>query len=423
MPIYPTFSGPPEEPAAQPPGPAGGPVWYTNDEFLLWRIRGGLIPSGMSTAPIGLIATPVNNVFTRPSGATTITPSGVTTVSPVSIINNTSFGQGDRANYGTTLGGRFALGFWCDPDMTWGLEASGLVLERAIDHFAGIQGATPNQFLLNVGTSNQFLVAAGTVTPNGTTPIVLPRASVVSLAGNTSDSLYGGELNARCIGLRFGCVDVGGLLGFRYLSLQDDLSLFSNAHLFLPPGQTDPVGSTFSQDLNFNTTDHIRILNNFYAAQIGVDMDAKFGSFFFYARAKVALGDMNQRATVGGVTSVINNDTTRPIPANTNTLGGLLSSPGDAGQGFTRNRLAFLPELNLKLGYQVCSWLRCYVGYDVMDINNVARAGTSTTVSSLNSSISVAGATNNVSIAQPTFRFQDQHIVVQGANFGIELQY
>jgi hypothetical protein len=398
-------------------------VWYNEDEFLLWKIRGGTIPSGFSVAPIGLIGTPINNITTRRNGTTTVTPSGLTLISPVSITNNVTFGTGNRADYGTTLGGRFALGFWCDPDMTWGLEANALIMERAIDHFSAIQGATPNQFNLNLGTANLFLVNAGTVSPNGTIPIIVPRASVTSLVGNVSTALYGGELNARCVGLRYGCVDVGGLLGFRYLSVTEALGLTTNSHLFLPPGLSDPTGSTFSQDLNFSTMDQIRTKNNYYAAQVGVDVDAKFGSFFVYARGKVALGDMNQHATVSGMTSVINNDAAHPAPPTSSTLGGQLSSPGDSGMGFTRNRLAFVPELNVKLGYQVCTWLRAFVGYDVMTINDVARAGGVTTLNTLNNNITVAGAINNVRIAQPTFRFSDQRIVTQGANFGIELRY
>jgi hypothetical protein len=420
---YPTFTGPCDTPAPAPAGPAGGPVWYANADFLLWHIRGSNIPSGFSVAPVGLISTPVNNVIVGPGGGTTVVPSGETRIRPVNITNSINFGTGNRADYGDSLGGRFALGFWCDPEMTWGLEATGFFLDRGVDHFSAVQGGTPNDFTLNLGRANRFLVSAGTLTPSGSIPLVVPRASVTNETGNTSTNLYDGELNIRCVGLRFGCVDFGGLLGFRYLSVLEHLNLSNNSSIFLPPGFSDPIGTSLSENLAFNTLDNIRTLNTFYGGQIGMDIDARFGSFFINVRGKLGLGDMHQQAETSGITSVNNLDPAHPAPPSSVMPGGLLSSPADAGQSFSRDHIAFIPELNLKVGYQVCAWLRAYVGYDILDINSVARAGGVTTTNTINSTITIGGVTNVANIAQPTFRFQDQHILVQGFNFGVELTY
>ena len=74
--------------------------------------------------------------------------------------------------------------------------------------------------------------------------------------------------------------------------------------------------------------------------------------------------------------------------------GGLLASPADNGTHH-RNRVSFIPEANLKVGYQVTTWLRGYVGYDALSLGHVARAGTLATINTLNSTVSVANSTTN----------------------------
>src|SRR5262249_17740704 len=147
----------------------------------------------------------------------------------------------------------------------------------------------------------------------------------------------------------------------------------------------------------------------------------KCGAFFLYARAKLALGDMHQVAQPNGATQIINPDP-RTLPASTTTPGGILSSPGDVGR-ISRDRFAYLPELNLKLGYQFTSWLRAYVGYDALLIGHAARAGDSSTINPINSNVSVAGSSSTASVAQPTFRFRDSDVWAQGLTFGMEVRY
>jgi hypothetical protein len=425
----PSLSGPVPNGSCLPdgacvPGGGGGCVLYGEADYLLFRIRDSRIPNTATVVPVGLLATPTTNAATTitpagtPAGTTTTTQSNFATAS---ITSNGAFANGLKTEFSSQNGGRFRLGFWADPEQTWGLEATGLLLERGTDHFSAVQGAAPNQFVVPGGTANQSLIVGGVLTPVSSTQVFLPRASTASLVGSASNTLYGGEINARCVGLRFGCVDVGGLFGFRYLLYKDELGFVNNVRLFLPPGFSDPAGAGFTRDLDFTSADRIRMWNHFFGGQAGIDMDIKFGSFFIYARGQLALGDMHQVAQVDGLTQV-NNRTPGTSPPSNTVLGGLLSSPVDLGH-HSRDRFSYIPEVNVKFGYQFTSWLRGYVGYDALVIGHAGRAGDSSTTSTVNSNVSVAGSSATVNVNQPTFRFRDTDVWAQGLTFGMEVRY
>src|SRR5205823_3149259 len=154
--------------------------------------------------------------------------------------------------------------------------------------------------------------------------------------------------------------------------------------------------------------------NHYYGGQVGVDLDAMFGGFFVNVRSKIGVGDMHQTVNVAGVTTVINNDptTTSTLPSTTSP-GGLLSGPLDQGK-HSRNRIAFNSETTVKLGYQFTNWLRGYVGYDILYLSNTARPSDQTATTTLTTTTTIAGSSNNVSIAQPTFRFRDSDFWAQG---------
>jgi hypothetical protein len=414
---FPTVGAPPGDAPYLPPeswgsgGGRAGPVFYADAAFLLYRVRAGNLPTTASALPVGVL-----NVTTTDPLTAVVTQTPV----PVSITSSTTFGS--ALQYGSQNGARLNLGFWCDPEETWGLEAVGMFTQRGIDHF-GAQGINSSPLSINTGvTPNVLVLTGGAASEVPGNPVVLVRQSQTTTTGSSSNDLYGGQLNARCIGLRIGCFDFGGLLGFRYLYFRDDVSVNSTTTLTQPPGVTDPAGSDTSTNLAYSSADRIVTYNHFYGGQLGVDMDAKFGSFFFYTRFTAAAGEMAQTARVSGVTQMINNDPLHPTPGSMTLPGGLLSAPGDQGS-HTRSRISFIPEVNLKLGYQFTTWLRGYVGYDALDISSVARAGSSTVQTNFNSNVTVAGTTNTVSLAQPTFHFADSTVFVQGLTFGLQLMY
>lgn len=429
-PALPTLNSGPSGPGVMPAiGPVeSGPVFYGSADYLLWHIRKGDLPTAMTTVPVGLISVDISDLFSaNPSGSPSFPGASAVGFAPVSIVNQATFGAGTRSNIGSQNGGRFTLGFWLDEDMSYGMEAQFLFLERGSDDFAAVSSQQGNQFLVNTGFTRDLFVigAGGTTTLLRTFDIFAVREATSSLVGNTSATLYGAEINARSTGIRVGGIDFAGLAGFRYLSFNDTLTVVNNLRLFRPIGLAPTSGDTsasLSQDLTFLTRDRTRVYNNFYGGQIGLDIDAKFGSFFINARLKAAFGNMHQVAQVDSRTTAINNDPQRPSPPSYGINGGLLASPADNGR-HTRDVFAFLPEGNFKFGYQFADCLRGYIGYDVLSIGHTARAGNTTVINTLNTTVTVAGGTTNINLSQPSFRFNDQDTWIQGLTFGLEVKY
>jgi hypothetical protein len=343
----------------------------------------------------------------------------------------------NSTNFGDLNGARFTVGYWFDQDQTWGVEAMVYGLERGRDAFSAVQSIPSNQLFINTGfTRSLFLLNAdGSRTLQNTFPVLIIRQADSAVTGTSGVNLYGGELNSRCVGLRYGCVDFGGLLGVRYLEVRDDLAVFNQVHLFRPDPATFPIvigegTESLSNDVTYSTSDRIRAYNHFYGVQVGADMDAKFGSWFTYLRLKLAAGPNFQTAQVDSLTNINNNNvplpvanaTTVTVPPTRTAFGGLLAGPADYGR-HTRTRFSVLPELNLKVGYQFTSWLRGYVGYDGLFLTNVARAGNLSSISTINTNVQIAGTPNSVSAAAPAFRWHDQDFWAQGFNVGFQIAY
>ena len=404
----------------------GGPIWYGGADYLLYKVENGRIPTTASVVPVGLIAVDITNLVTNnPPTPGTPFGTGTTGFAPVSIQSAGRFATGLKTDSGSQNGGRVTAGYWLDPDQSFGLEASGFYLEQGSTTFAALTGQAPGQFLLDTGfTKTLFLNTAGALSPLSTFNVFVARQTTASLSGSTANQLYGTELNARTTYVRIGGTDIGFLAGVRYLRFEDELSLSNNVRFNLPPGipqTTADLTASLSRDLSFNSTDHIRVQNHFYGGQIGADIDSKFGSFYVYARGKVAIGDMHQAIDINSQTTIVNNDLPRSPPS-TATGGGLLTGPNDNGR-HTRNSFAVIPEVEAKLGYQFTDWLRGYVGYNGILLGDAQRAGGSSGVSTLNTNITVANSATNVNVAQPTFRFENTSVYIQGVTFGFEAKY
>jgi hypothetical protein len=351
----------------------------------------------------------------------------VTQFVPVSVISTAQFGP-RSTDFGSLNGFRITGGWWADQDRSWGLETSFFMLARGSDRFSAQTARPGSPFQINTGVTNSIFVVNPTIITTSTgatfvgpndvtlqsqTPILLTRQATSQTLGSSSVNLYSAELNARCVGLQFGCVDFGGLVGGRYIRFEDRLNVDSRVTLSRPAGVVDPTPVPFADPLNITTHDQIRVFNDFIGAQAGADVDVKFGSFFLYSRFKMGVGTIIQHADVTSSTAVSGSPT---VP------GGNLFGPADQGN-HDKSRFGFIDELNLKLGYQLTDYFRAYVGYDGLYLGHFARAGASSTVNTLNTTVQVAGTTNNVNLSAPAFHFGQQDVWVQGLSFGFMVNY
>jgi hypothetical protein len=449
--------------------PAPYRVWASGD-FLIWKIRNAHLPPLVSTLPVGVIQVDTADRFQSPTGGPPADGGlGVRNITqdfvPVSIESTPTFANGNSLNAGEQFGGRFTAGVWLDVQQSVGLEASGFFISNRSTGFQSTTGNSVDQFLLDFPfSSHVFVVTPGTpgtpgmpartvtvTTMTGTTttttttmtpavpavaatpatstlsqtfPTFIIRQSSANVTGTSSTGIWGGEINARCTSPSLGAVS--GLVGFRYLDLHENLTVNNSVQFFLPPGIQDlngiglPLDGNLPTSISYTTADVIRTQNRFYGGQVGLDLDMYLGRFITDLCFKTALGVMHQTVNVSGTTQTVNVYSTGTLTDFTS--GGLLSSPLDLGN-HSRNRIAFVPEINVKLGYQILPSLRAYVGYDFLYLSSIVRPGDQVGISGSTIQATVANTTQQITVTQPTFRYKSSDMTINGINFGAEFRY
>ncbi len=440
---------------------------YGSSDFLVWKIKSGTIPGLVSTVPVGIITTNTLNTTQTPDGVTTGQSIAFQTFAPLTIQSSASLASGNKLDVGDQFGGRFTAGMWLDSDQSLGIEGSGFFITRKTAGFQSSVGGSADQSLISLpGSNNIFIVTPGTAptaglpvttttnstittvttttggpttttTSNGSTSSTTtgtpgtpgtPSTSTLSqtfaafavrqamsnIVDSGSTGMWGAELNARCTSPSLGAVS--GIFGFRYLNFHEDLGIADSFQFFQPQGfQNLPNFSNFPTNFSYTTADMIRTSNQFYGGQLGVDLDMYIGNFTIDFVAKAALGVMHETVNVFGVNS-------NSLNGGAVMSGGLLSSAADQGN-HTRDRIAFVPEINLKLGYQILSCLRFYVGYDCLYLSSVVRPGEQTGLSTTTIQANVGGTNSQITVNQPAFRLKANDLVVNGINFGMEFRY
>jgi hypothetical protein len=366
---------------------------------------------------------------------------------------NATFSEGPTLDLGEQSGGRLTAGFWFDREQDFGLEGSGFFISKRSQSFNATSINQPSQFSIGTGLTNEVIAltpatafAPATTTVLRSEPVVILRQTTSTVLGNGSTSMWGAELNARSNCVRFGCLTFGGLFGFRYVNVSEELTIgntidlrapdpATNPTLNVPPttiavvdatGQPttitlpSPVSSALASPIDFVTSDLIQTHNHFYGAQVGVEMEALCGRFFLDARAQIGVGVTHETVSILSTTTALN--AVPGMPGNASAPGGILTGPLDNGK-YSRDRIGWIQETNLKLGYDFTNWLRGYVGYDIIYLYRVARPSDQGGTSTLNTTVTVGQSTTNLNISQPTFHFRDSGFTAQGLTLGLELRY
>src|SRR5581483_603684 len=99
--------------------------------------------------------------------------------------------------------------------------------------------------------------------------------------------------------------------------------------------------------------------NQFFGGQLGFESEFRSGRWFADITGKIALGDINQLNVINGITRF------KVGPNTTEQVGGLLAL-GSNQTNQSDDSFAYVPELTVKLGYQVLQRVSLYVGYNVL---------------------------------------------------------
>lgn len=346
-------------------------IW-TRVDFLLWNVTPTPLPAlVISPAPNGI----------GTSGGTLL---------------------GGLIDFGLLPGARLAGGLWFDPDAIFGSEGSVFFLNSVTENrsFQGNSSGLPTLAIPFVSTikGETFTVISAPGSSLNGFPAGSPTLGSVSL--HESLKLYGGNLDLVVTGCRTQSAEVLYFLGFKALYLQEGLEFGSVS--------TSPGNPTLVRGDNFTTR------NFFYGGEVGMRTICRRDICFLELTGKVAVGNNFEVVEISGQTTSV------PKPgqgAVVTTPGGFFAQPSNIGH-YTQNQFTIVPEVQARVGLELSSHLKVFLGYDFLFINNVARPG--------NQVDRLIGPTAPPGVTHPTFSdaaIQNSSFSAHGASIGLELRF
>jgi hypothetical protein len=349
-------------------------AWVNLDFMALW-LKGDKLPPLVTTSDQG---TPVSTA-------------GVLGQSTTHVL----FGDG-RVNRDFRPGGRVQMGLWFNCEQTLGIDGHYYSVATATQKFysqSNFETPDPNAHILAIPTIDGTTGAAtATLIAHPGTPSLHLSGNVLASASSDLQSAGGGVRMQLC-GDCCGCNRVYGIGGYRFFRLDEDLTLRTNRLLELTL-ETTPATITQS------TYDRFRTLNQFQGTYLGTLIQVNRGPLWAWVAPQIALGNMYQVANISGASGVMFGTPTAST--------GLLTGPNNIGHHW-RDHFAYIPEVDVKIGYQVTPYLLATLGYNFTFISSVVRPG-------MVINPAIGGA-------QPQFAYNATSLWMQAATAGFQIRF
>ncbi|MFO0967330.1 MAG: BBP7 family outer membrane beta-barrel protein [Gemmataceae bacterium] len=293
-------------------------------------------------------------------------------------------------------GGRIQAGWWLPCHQCWGIDAGAFYIGHQNDQFMLSSNGTPQigRPFINADNGLPFaeLVAGG--------------ATSGSIFVDHQFSLWGADMHLRHRARESECGWLDWFIGYRYLNLDERLTINENPRTV----------STVAPVTQFFVMDRFGTQNIFNGADLGVQWERRLGRrWFWQGSVKVALGYMAQSIDITGMT-------TRLVGGvSTSAVGGFAALPSNIGN-FSSGKFAVIPEVGIKVGFDVTDHLRLFVGYDFMWINSVVRPGEQIDPNINLGQVPFRGGANTGQ-NRPAVLFRTSDFWAQGVNFGLEYRY
>ena len=240
------------------------------------------------------------------------------------------------------------------------------------------------------------------------------------IAGNLSiesrSEMAGIELNARYHAYIRKRLHVDGLVGFRYLRLDEQVRIEENLNPIANNFVTF-LGNSVNQPNSLRDQDSFRTINQFFGPQIGGRLAWEYNWFRLDGYAKLALGPTVQQANINGSTTLV-------TPAGNQTAnGGILALPSNSGN-HTRTAFGIVPEFGLNVGVDLTPHVRLQLGYSILLWNRVLRPG-----GQMDHAINPTQAPGSPGFGQlggpsvPVYRFNDELFWSNMLKIGLEIHY
>lgn len=329
--------------------------FWANADFAYYFLRSGPLPPLVTTVNPNInppLPGTVNNlgILGRPSTAV------VYGVDPVGLKD--------------VLGGKVSAGFWFNKEQNVGIEANYLQLEEVRNSFNQKSDLAGSPVL-----SRPYVDALNppTAPTNGNTvlSVSVPDLFSGSVGSYYITKFYGleGSLVLSPWDEYFDYADF--LLGFRYLDLDESLSISQTSSL-LPAGVGAFNGATVAAPGAFALSDRFATRNQFYGGNLGIRFKIERSIFFLKMTGKVGVGETRQTGFVNGSTSF----GTGAAGSLMTLPGGLLALTSNMGR-FTNSEFSVVPEAEIRFGVRLSRCVNVSVGYNYLWWSNVARPGDS----------------------------------------------
>jgi hypothetical protein len=385
------------------PVPVAAPIVYVAPpatrhfvtlEALGWWVKGDSLPALVTTSPIG----------------TPQTAAGILGLPTTSVL----FGN-EKVNDDIRPGGRVQGGIWLDPAQTFAVEGHywGLATETTTFFESSTFGTgslddrilarpffnvTPgvDQPDARIIAFPDFIIGPLTVDIDGSIK-VKESSRVQSAGGGGRYALSGFGLPARFFLLG----------GYRFFDLDESLSIKTSSN----PG-TDPFPFPVPPG-HIEQFDGFATQNTFNGGEVGLGAEVALARWTLAAETRLAMGNMHQTLDIDGLTSAVSGPYVASFP------GGLLAQPTNIGS-YSRNRFALIPQVDVRLKFQVLPATRLTVGYNFTYVTNVLRPGDQVDTSV--NETQIAGLPL-VGPARPAATLNETDIWLQGVSAGLDFTF
>src|SRR5438132_1442638 len=366
------------------PGPVPYHVWGSA-EYLLWWVK-----PDVGTPPLAT---------TGPAGSPAI----------LGQLNTGVLIGGRELDFEDRSGIRGTVGFWFNKEGNVGAELTGFILEERTIRQAVASDA------------NGFPVIARPVI-NAQTGMEASNlmASPGQLAGGVnftaSSEVYGAEVNFLGCMYRSKNFIADMILGFRYLGLDENLSVTGNTTV-LPGGIAAFNGSVVAPGGTLTILDHFDTRNDFYGGQVGGRAQVRWNRLFADFSGKLAVGNAHEVVNINGGTTLTGTGGPSFLP------GGLLAVSSNSGIS-SRDEFTFLPEGAIKVGVHVTDYITLFAGYTFVYWFDVARPS-----EQIDRTVNPALVPSNLSFGsgtgpnRPAAPFARTDFWAQGVSIGLEVRY
>lgn len=385
----------------------GGCGYWASAEYVHWKVKNSHVPPLLT---VGSTRDNLEGAIGQPTTATVFPNLGGPGVPD----------SNGNVDTGWQPGGRFTAGVWLNDIETLGVEANYFFLQNhKFVQRLPLTGGTSD-------TDHAF------VRPFFDIVDQIENVEVVSdtnrkgtFEDDFATNLWGTEVDVLANVSSDCWYRIDFIIGARYAQLKESLQLSKYS-------QTQR-GATVLQDENIVREDLFQTQNRFYGGQVGFRTEVRFCRLFANVTGKVALGETEQTVQIdGGSAILLPGQFTPPGNADPALLpfagvpaflpGGLFAQTTNIGR-YIRHRFAVASELDVNVGYTVCSWLRMWVGYTLFDISAVVRPGDQLNRVINPTFIPFRDFITPFGPSAPTFAFHQTDFWAQGVSLGIEVRY